>query len=579
MKSITVKRQTTYMKNINKKILIIFLSLALILSVFGCGTDNTQTTDTASVPQSGTASENGQTEDPEDGSREADGQFLLTGGSYETSGNTYTITSAGEYTIRGRLEEGRIVVDASDEDEVVLNLDNVYISSSSGAAITVLGADEVKIKSSDGSYNTVRDLRSGDDSDEEYDGAIWSDCDLKLSGSGILIVSTDYTNGIKSKNDLEIKDVTLKVTSSGTALKGNDSVSLESGNVLLISTGDEGIVTKDSDISSKGNQRGDITVISARLTIYSASDGIRASHDVIIGKDEGEPEILIFTAGFSPCTVSSMKNDSSMAIKADGTITVFSGRITAHSSGDCLHAVSGVTLGNGTVSLGDIILSGGELVLQSGDDAVHADGSVTISGANVTIPSSHEGVEANVINISSGSLVAVATDDGLNATSGSLATAINISGGYVDVTVTGSDVDAIDSNGDITVSGGTVIAKCTSSVNGMAGSFDCDGTFTVTGGTVIGIGGICKIPGSDSVRVYISDSLGLDEGSYLLRSSDGTHIAEFDLDMSFTSFWTASDMIIRGRSYSLSREDISVISWEQTEDTTGDYGLGGSGRQ
>ena len=258
-----------------------------------------------------------------------------------TSGNTYTITSAGEYTLRGRLEEGRIVVDASDEDEVVLNLDNVYISSSSGAAITVLGADEVKIKSSDGSYNTVRDLRSGDDSDEEYDAVIWSDCDMKISGSGTLIVWTDHTNGIKSKNDLEIKDVTLKVTSSGTALKGNDSVSLESGNVLLISTGDEGIVTKDSDISSKGNQRGDITVVSGCLTVYSASEGIRASHDVIVGKDNGEPEIYIYTADLSPYTVSSMKNDTSMAIKADGTISVFSGRITAQSTGDCLHAVSG----------------------------------------------------------------------------------------------------------------------------------------------------------------------------------------------------------------------------------------------
>ncbi|MCR4895083.1 MAG: carbohydrate-binding domain-containing protein [Eubacteriales bacterium] len=567
------------MESRNKKILILFLSLALILSAFGCGTDGAQTSDMAIVPQSGNTSGNSLAEDPEETSREADGQFLLTGGSYETSGSTYTITSAGEYTLRGRLEDGQIIVDAGSEDEVVLILDSVYISSSSGAAITVLGADEVKIKSSEGSYNTVRDLRSGDGSDEEYDAVIWSDCDMKISGSGTLIVSTDHTNGIKSKNDLEIKDVTLKVTSSGTALKGNDSVSMESGNVLLISTGDEGIVTNDSDISSKGNQRGDITVISGRLTVYSASEGIRASHDVIIGKDNGEPEIYIYTADFSPYTVSSMNNDTSMAIKADGTISVFSGRITAQSTGDCLHAVSGVMLENGTASSGDIILSGGELVLQSGDDAIHADGSVTLSGAIVTVPSSHEGVEANVIEISSGSLVAVATDDGLNATSGSLATAINISGGYVDVTVTGSDVDAIDSNGDITVSGGTVIAKCTSSVDGMAGSFDCDGTFTVTGGTVIGIGGICKIPGSDSVRVYISDSLGLDEGSYLLRSSDGTIIAEFDLDMNCTSFWTASDTIFTGGSYSLERDGLSVISWSQEQDCTGDQSVGGPGIQ
>ena len=89
--------------------------------------------------------------------------------------------------------------------------------------------------------------------------AIWAACDLKLTGKGTLIVSTDYDNGIKSKDDLSVKNVTLKVTAKGNALKGNDSIEVKSGSLYLVSTVSDGVKTVNSDVSSKGNQRGTIT--------------------------------------------------------------------------------------------------------------------------------------------------------------------------------------------------------------------------------------------------------------------------------------------------------------------------------
>ena len=49
--------------------------------------------------------------------------------------------------------------------------------------------------------------------------------------------------------------------------------------------------------------------------------------------------------------------------------------------------------------------------------------------------------------------------------------------------MSGNDVDCIDSNGNIIVSGGTVSVNYPT--QGPSESFDCDGTATYTGGTII----------------------------------------------------------------------------------------------
>ena len=51
---------------------------------------------------------------------------------------------------------------------------------------------------------------------------------IHYAGTGTLIVETAFDNGVKSKDDLSVKNVTLKVTAPGNALKGNDSVKIES---------------------------------------------------------------------------------------------------------------------------------------------------------------------------------------------------------------------------------------------------------------------------------------------------------------------------------------------------------------
>ncbi|MCR5585887.1 MAG: carbohydrate-binding domain-containing protein [Lachnospiraceae bacterium] len=223
-------------------------------------------------------------------------------GKFTKSGKTYTITAAGTYTLTGLLEEGCIIIDAGDDDKVNLDLNGVKITNSSSAPILALSADKVKIKSVEDTYNEIIDTRSAksdDDDDDEGNAAIYTDCDLDLTGKGSLVVSSTYNNGIQSKDSIEIKNVTLKITAANNALRGNDSVDITSGNLVLIAEGGDGIKTSNSDISSKGNQRGTVTISGGNVDIYACCDGISAAYNIDIST---EGNVNIYTDKYSNYT-------------------------------------------------------------------------------------------------------------------------------------------------------------------------------------------------------------------------------------------------------------------------------------
>ena len=58
-----------------------------------------------------------------------------------------------------------------------------------------------------------------------------------------------------------------------------------------------------------------------------------------------------------------------------------------------------------------------------------------------------------------------------------------MTGGELTITMASGDTDAVDSNGNVKVSGGTINITCPT--QGTAESFDYDGTATYTGGTII----------------------------------------------------------------------------------------------
>ncbi|MBO4326285.1 MAG: carbohydrate-binding domain-containing protein [Clostridia bacterium] len=634
---------------------------------------------------------------------------------------TYTITASGEYYISGLLENGQIVVNVPDTEAdagtVKLILNGASITCETSAPICAMSAEKIEIEAAESTYNTITDAR-GEAPNEalspvsENDAlstvstvptaAIYAECDLKITGEGTLIVDAGYDDGIKTKDDLTIKKVTLKVTAVGNALKGNDSVTIDSGNLILISTGADGIKTSSSDVSAKGNQRGTISINGGQIDVYAAKDGISAAYDAVIADGA---TINIFTASYSDygdentgtkemylivprssysnsndyyayfyndstdadggwngvwakCTyetmvysgrsasyyglkfklpanyqnvkfcvvkagttpdgsnidgategepvstsmnaylISSIKSGvidgdwvmlssgsggsakttySSKGIKAYNEVRIDGGVVTILSGDDGIHANSDSVLENGSSGAGNVTVSGGTVNITSADDGIHADNVLTISGGTVNISESYEGLEGNTVNIAGGSTFIYASDDGINACRGSSTPLVNITGGYLDVTTSSGDTDGIDSNGNITVSGGFVIVKGGSSQGNVAGSIDVDGSVKVTGGTVVALGGICETPSSGSVNTYISSGTSFSAGSYSLAASDGSVILSFSLSASYSSCWIASDGLSLNGQYKLTCGSDVVLEWTQSSTSVGSSGGWGGG--
>lgn len=312
------------LKKVNKSCVAAVI-LAMCLMTSGCGSQadtNSSTGNSASttVTSSITAEDTNVThaDDADNYKTEITGAFTITSGngtSVTQNDSVYTITQAGEYTVSGLLSEGQIVVDAADDAEITITLNGTSITCSTGSPIYVKNADSVKIKSEENTYNCVVDARekaSDDASDDTGNAAIYATCDLKFVGKGALSVTGNYNNGIQSKDDLSIKNVTIKVTAVNNAIKGNDAVDIESGEVIAISKKGDGIKTSNSSLSSKGKQKGIVTISGGNIDVYAACDGIDTAYGVDVS---GDGNLNIYTDTYSEyseeVTDSSTTNTSS----------------------------------------------------------------------------------------------------------------------------------------------------------------------------------------------------------------------------------------------------------------------------
>ena len=220
---------------------------------------------------------------------------------YKLEGTTLTFTGISEkssYSISGSFR-GNIVIDVGDDYKFELEMQDLSIVCNSESPIVIKSGDKVTVKAKKDTKNYIYDMRAAVDSSAEnvYSGAIHSEVDLEISGKGELFVISENNNGIHTKDDLEVKNLSLIVACRDNALKGNDSVTVSGGVSTLIATVGDGIKTSNSDISEKGNQRGTVSITGGTHTIYAACDGIDAAYDVII--DDPETVINIFTDKYS----------------------------------------------------------------------------------------------------------------------------------------------------------------------------------------------------------------------------------------------------------------------------------------
>ncbi|MGN0414767.1 MAG: carbohydrate-binding domain-containing protein [Agathobacter sp.] len=451
--------------------------------------------------------------------------------SVKTEGSTVTIQKEGCYRLTGKLSNGQIIVDA-DSEKVQLILDNADINCDTSAAIYVRQADKVFLTLAENSSNTLsnkKDFVSLEDDDTNIDAVIFSKDDLVITGGN------------------------YQITAAKHALSGKDSVRVADG-TLTLDAGSDGIHGENTEDEEKGF----IYVAGGNLNITSVSDGLDAEETLQI--------------------------------------------------------------------------DGGTMKISAGDDGVHSDVDLIINDGNIQITKSYEGLEGTTITLNGGSCDIKSEDDGLNAAntdtgsdtphqkerpqkpdfdensmpeppskdetqdasgtpkmpSGSMkrggkgggmdqvddACLIQICAGTLTVDAGG---DGIDSNGNLTISGGEIhVYGPTNSGNG---ALDYAGTASISGGTIVAVGasGMAQNFGEDSTQgsmlVTVSDSQLT--GELVLTDSKEQTLVSCSPAKEYNSVLISCPELKNGETYTLTTGDTTTT----VEMTSLVYGTGEQGQR
>ena len=205
----------------------------------------------------------------------------VSGSGAKADGSTITITEEGVYVVSGTLEDGQIIVDASDSDKVQIVLDGVHINCETNAAIYVREADKVFITLAENSSNT---LGGGNEytqiDDNTVDGVIFSKSDLVCNGTGSLTIEADYKHGIVSKDDLVITGGTYKIAAADNGITAKDQIKILDGS-FDIDAANSAVKAKNTDDTELGN----IYIAGGIFTIEAEQDGFHATGSIVV--DDG----------------------------------------------------------------------------------------------------------------------------------------------------------------------------------------------------------------------------------------------------------------------------------------------------
>ena len=469
------------------------------------------------------------------------------------------ITAEGTYVVSGEHES--ITVSAPDTAKVRIILKNATVSNTSGPAIYIEKADKVFITACEGTVNTLSDGTSytGDFKDTNIDGAIFSKTDLTLNGEGTLNITGNYKCGAVSKDDLIICGLNLTVKSTGCALEGKDCVKIKDAEIT-VSAGGDGIRSTNTEKSNKGF----VYIETGNIDITSGNDGMQAA--TVLKAANGSIKITAGGGaadtkqnsggrnmpGFGGSTQTTDDEESTKGLKAGSLILIDEGDFEVSSKEDSFH------------SNGDIEINGGSFTAAAGEDGFHADNNLIINGGSITVSQSYEGLEGQKVTVTGGNIDITASDDGINAAGSSSSSStggrpgssdsnalITIGGGYIVVNASG---DGIDSNGNVVISGGTVLVSGPTD-NGN-GAFDYGGEATVSGGTVILCGSSGMAQGfSDKSEqasfMYTLDSSASAGSSVAVTDENGNVLASFIPAKQYNNVVISTPSLKNGSSYKL----------------------------
>ncbi|WP_417202233.1 carbohydrate-binding domain-containing protein [Acetoanaerobium sticklandii] len=207
----------------------------------------------------------------------------ISGDGAKLEDKTVKITKEGTYILSGSSDGLNVVVEAADTEKVWLVFDNISMKGVS-APIQVLTVDKVFITLATGSKNTIEDIDVAEN--EELNAAIYSKSDLTINGSGKLIVNGKYEHGIKSSDDLKMLGGSFVITAANDGLNANDALNIKDSVIEISAKGDgihsdKNVYIDGKSLNIKESEEGIegkvVDIASGDIDIKSSDDGINAT--------------------------------------------------------------------------------------------------------------------------------------------------------------------------------------------------------------------------------------------------------------------------------------------------------------
>jgi len=465
------------------------------------------------------------------------------------SDGTVSVTSSGD-GIDGDegfilVSGGNTTVNCGSDDISGFNCDSTLVVSGGKVDIILSGNQSKGMKS-----NQPITLSGGDITIKTTGGVV-----LEASGSGY---NPAYCTGIKGDStSVTLSGANVTMTSSGIAGKGisaDGDITITGGTVNVTTTGGGATYKNSTGTTDAYNATciladGNINIIAGLVTTSSSGSGgkgISAEGALTFGDNNNSPVVNITTTGTK--------------ITISGSTSTGGGPGWGGGPGGGTNEDNGVfNEAKAIKAEGAIVFNKGTINIASADDGIKSPTSITFNGGKVLISNSIEGVESFNITINGGEINVSASDDCINSTkggstmSGSDGSNLTITGGN---TVVNSTIgDAIDSNGNIIMTGGSVIdhGPTSSPEEGV----DFNGTFTMTGGFFVASGSNSNMnqamsSSSTQNNIYVLSKNLISSGTlFNIQDANGNSILTFKPVRSYYSILFSSSDLKNGSTYSI----------------------------
>lgn len=452
------------------------------------------------------------------------------------------------YSLSGTSTDGAFALEG--KYKATIELLGLTLTNPSGAPLDIQDGKRIDLSVKKGTVNTLTDGTGG-----SQKGCIVCKGHLELKGKGTLNVYGNTAHAIYAKEYVEMKNCTVNVLSAvKDGVNCNQYFLLESGELNISGVSDDGIQTSfKDDTDREAEDTGTITIAGGTLNVAvtgTATKALKADGSIIVT----DGTITASTSGGGKWDSDDVKTKASTCLSADANVQIDGGTLTLTSTGSGGKGISCdsiFTLNGGNVT---ISTSGGMFAYVNGTTydnytgntdrldsdyksspkGVKADGDIVINGGTINVTTTGnggEGIESKaVMTINDGTIVVNSYDDGLNSSSH-----MYIKGG--DITVVATDNDGLDSNGNMYIQGGVIRAFGTTSPECGIDANEEEGYSVIfTGGTLLAVGGGNSTPStSESTQPYVSGSASLSAGQTVTLTSGSTTLATFTVPDNYNS--------------------------------------------